>query len=155
MELIPQDELKNTYSFNFAPMIDFLFLMLALFAVLAVSRSALLDTEIALVELKPEANATSIRSKSERQPIHVSVTANGHYKWLTEFQEYPMDTVSAVQDELARQYKLGALPQDRTQTEVLLHIDRQAPWEPIAQLIFAVREVGFNIRPVYEPLDAQ
>lgn len=153
MELIPQEELKTTHSFNFAPMIDFMFLMLALFSVLAVSRSALLDTEISLVELKAEPEASSVRSKAERQPIHVSVTAAGSYKWLTEFQEYPMETVSAVQDELARQYKLGALPQDRTQTEILLHIDRKAPWEPIAQLIFAVREVGFNVRPVYEPLE--
>ncbi len=153
MELIPQDELKTTHSFNFAPMIDFLFLMLALFAILAVSRSALLDTEVSLVELKAEPNATSVRSKAERQPIHVSVTANGTYKWLTEFQEYPMETVSAIQEELARQYKLGALPQDRAQTEILLHIDKQAAWEPIAKAIFAIREVGFNVRPVYEPLD--
>lgn len=153
MQLIPQDELKTTHSFNFAPMIDFMFLMLALFAVLAVSRSALLDTEISLAELKAEPNATSVRSKAERQTIHLSVSSKGGYKWLTEFQEYPMENVHAVQEELARQYKLGALPQDQTQTEILLHIDKQAPWEPIARLIFGVREVGFHVRPVYEPLE--
>lgn len=153
MELIPHDELKSTHNFNFAPMIDFLFLMLALFAVLAVSRSALLDTEVSLVELKPETNATSIRAQSERQPIHISVLPSGTYKWLTEFQEYPMQSAQAIQQELARQYQLGALPQDKNQTEILLHIDRHAPWEPIAQLIFSIREVGFNVRPVYETAD--
>ena len=51
MELIPHDELKPAQSFNFAPMIDFLFLMLALFASLAVSRAALYDAEVDLVQL--------------------------------------------------------------------------------------------------------
>lgn len=151
MELIPHDELKGNNSFNFAPMIDFLFLMLALFATLAISRAALSDTEVELATLKQENPANGLHPKAQGHSIHLSITEEGSYKWLTEFQEYPMESVSAVQEELARQYKLGALPQERTQTEVLLHIDRKAPWEPIAQLIFAIREIGFNARPVYEP----
>lgn len=150
MEMIPSDEWKHTQGFNFAPMIDFLFLMLSLFAVLAVSRAALLDTRVDLVELTPEPNATTLRSQAEKQPIHISVLSDGSYQWLTEFQEYPMPSPEAVQKELARQYQLGALPQDKNATEILLHIDRRAPWEPIAQLIFAVRELGFEARPVYE-----
>ena len=86
MELIPHDELKPASNFNFAPMIDFLFLMLALFATLAVSRAALYDTEVELVELKPEKGAASLRAK-EIQQINLSITAAGGYKWLTEFQE--------------------------------------------------------------------
>lgn len=143
-----EDELKTGHQFNFAPMIDFLFLMLALFATLAISRATLFDTEVELAELKPEKSA---HSHADRHPIHLSVNAEGKYKWLTEFQEYPMTTPAAVQEELARQYKLGVLPQDRGQTEVLLHIDRKAPWGSVAELLFAVREVGFAIRPVYEP----
>ncbi|MGB7978907.1 MAG: biopolymer transporter ExbD [Chlamydiales bacterium] len=149
MELIPHDELKPANHFNFAPMIDFLFLMLALFATLAVSRAALYDSEVELVELKPEKGAASLRAK-EVQQIHLSITATGGYKWLTEFQEYPMETVRAIQEELARQYQMGALPEDKTRTEVLLHIDRKAPWDPIAKAIFAIRELGFNARPVYD-----
>ncbi|MDE3045666.1 MAG: biopolymer transporter ExbD [Verrucomicrobiota bacterium] len=147
MELIPQEEIKTGHQFNFAPMIDFLFLMLALFATLAISRAALLDTEVELAELKADkANTSNV----DRHPIHLSITAEGKYKWLTEFQEYPMISVDAVQEELARQYKLGVLPQDHNQTEVLLHIDRKAPWDSIAKLLFGVREVGFPVRPVYE-----
>jgi biopolymer transport protein ExbD len=152
LELIPHDELKPSHSFNFAPMIDFLFLMLALFATLAVSRAALYDSEIELAQLKPDQGGTSLRSK-EIQQVHLSITANGTYKWLTEFKEYPMETIEAIQEELARQYQLGALPQDKTKTEVLLHIDKKAPWEPIAKAIFAVKEVGFNGRPVYDTVD--
>ncbi len=149
MELIPHDELKPSHNFNFAPMIDFLFLMLALFATLAVSRAALYDSEVDLVELKPEKGAASLRAK-EIQQINLSIAANGGYKWMTEFQEYPMETVQAIQEELARQYQLGALPEDKSKTEILLHIDRKAPWDPIAKAIFAIREVGFSARPVYD-----
>ncbi len=153
MELIPQEELKGGHNFNFAPMIDFLFLMLALFATLAVSRAALFDTEVKLAELTPEVKGKQLQSKGEIHPVHLSVSAEGKYKWLTEFQEYPMQTPAAVQDELGRQYQLGILPKDRTQTEVLLHIDKKAPWEPVAELLFAVRQVGFEARPVYEAAD--
>lgn len=149
MELIPHDELKPNHNFNFAPMIDFLFLMLALFATLAVSRAALYDAEVELVELRPEKGAASLHAK-EIQQINLSVTAAGTFKWLTEFQEYPMETVQAIQQELNRQHEMGALPQDKTKTEVLLHIDRKAPWEPIAKVIFAIREIGFSARPVYD-----
>ncbi|MBU6447197.1 MAG: hypothetical protein KGQ49_07350, partial [Verrucomicrobia bacterium] len=62
MELVPHDELKHTQSFNFAPMIDFLFLMLSLFATLAISRAALYDAEIELAQLKPEKGAASLRA---------------------------------------------------------------------------------------------
>lgn len=152
MELIPHDELKPANTFNFAPMIDFLFLMLALFATLAVSRAALYDAEVDLVELKPEKGAASLRAKEVHQ-INLSINANGSFKWLTEFQEYPMETVQMIQEELARQYQLGTLPQDKGRTEILLHIDRKAPWEPIAKAIFAIREVGFTARPVYDSFE--
>lgn len=152
MELIPHEELKPSTQFNFAPMIDFLFLMLALFATLAVSRAALYDAEVELVELKPEKGAASLRAK-EVQQINLSITEKGAFKWLTEFQEYPMESIQAIQEELIRQYQMGALPQDKNKTEVLLHIDKKAPWEPIAKVIFGVREVGFNARPVYDSLD--
>ena len=149
MDLIPHDELKPKNSFNFAPMIDFLFLMLALFATLAVSRAALFDSEIELAQLKPEEETASLRAKDIHQ-IHLSITSDGYYKWLTEFQEYPMEKTGDIQQELARQYQMGALPEDKSKTEVLLHIDKKAPWEPIASAIFSVREVGFSARPVYD-----
>lgn len=151
MELIPHDEIRPSHNINFAPMIDFLFLMLSLFATLAISRATLYDSEIQLVDLKPDPqNSSPLRSKQERQQVNLSVTAEGKYKWITEFQEYPMETIGVVQEELAKQYQIGALPQDKGLTEILLHIDRQAPWEPIANLIFALRELGFTAHPVYE-----
>lgn len=152
MEMIPHDELNKSQTFNFAPMIDFLFLMLALFATLAMSRAALSDTEIELAKISHAAQAG--QAKPQMHSINLSIDATGNYKWLTEFDEYPMASTDAIQEELARQYASNALPQDKSQTEILLHIDKKAPWEPIAQAIFSVRELGFSARPVYENVAA-
>ena len=148
MEMIPHDELNKGHTFNFAPMIDFLFLMMALFATLAMSRAALSDTEIELAKIKTQNKSSHVSGQLHR--VHLSIDAEGKYKWLTDFQEYPMASCVAIQEELARQYNQNALPQNKADTEVLLHIDKKAPWETIAQAIFSVREVGFCARPVYE-----
>src|SRR3990167_7239951 len=144
MELIPHDEIRPNHNFNFAPMIDFLFLMLSLFATLAISRATLYDSDITLAEIKKEKEKTPLRSKRETQQIHISINEKGGYKWLTELQEYPMSNVQAIQEELSRQYQIGALAKDKIKTEILLHIDKNAPWESIARVLFGVREVGFD-----------
>ncbi len=155
MDLIPYEDLKKAPAFNFAPMIDFLFLMLSLFATLAISRATLLDSEVNLVELKPEKKTSSSHTKQDFQQINLSISSIGQYKWLTEFDEYPMENIQEIQKELARQYQIGALPQDKQKIEILLHIDQNAPWKPIAEAIFAIRECGFSAHPVYEPLESR
>jgi len=152
MDLIPHDELKPQNGLNFAPMIDFLFLMLSLFATLALSRAALYDSEIHLAELKPNAPDAPVKVTHQIQQIHLSINAGGSYKWITEFQEHAMGNIQEIQAEISRQYQIGALSQDKTRTEILLHIDKEAPWKPVADLIFAVRELGFSAHPVYEAL---
>ena len=151
MDLIPDEELKPKTSFNFAPMIDFLFLMLALFATLAVTRATLFDTKLSLAQLKPEMGAERVHSKEDLHQINLSINDQGQYKWITEIHSYAMDGIASVQQEIARQYSIGVLPSDKTKTQVLLHIDQKAPWDPIAQLIFGVREIGFEVLPLYEP----
>lgn len=148
MQLIPHDDLKIGQNFNFTPMIDFLFLMLSLFATLAISRAKLFDSEVNLVSVKPTEKTAS---RTQVQQINLSISANGEYKWLTEYAEYPMESVVAIQQELARQYEMGMLPKDKERTQVRLHIDQKAPWKPIAEAIFGVRELGFKAHPVYEP----
>ena len=133
-------------------MIDFLFLMLALFATLAISRAALYDSDINLAQIKTEPGQKPIGSRQEIHQINLTISALGLYQWLTEFHQYPMANTQAIQDELTRQYEIGVLGKDKAKTEVLLHIDKQAPWESISQLIFAIKEMGFNAHPVYEPL---
>lgn len=155
MDLIPYDDLKPAHNFNFAPMIDFLFLMLSLFATLAISRAALYDSEIHLADLKPGPQDMPVQTSQEIQQINISIDSKGAYKWITEFQEHPMENSLAIQNEISRQYQMGALAQDKSKTEILLHIDQKAPWQPIAELIFAVKEIGFIAHPVFEPIEMQ
>ena len=151
MSLIPDEHLKSSSNFNFAPMIDFLFLMLAFFATLAVSRASLYDTKLSLVQLRTEEGAQPIKQADESHQINLSVTSAGSYQWITEIQAYPMEDLERIKKELNYQHQIGLLPKDKHQTQILLHIDKNASWDPVAKLIFAIREEGFDAFPVYEP----
>jgi biopolymer transport protein ExbD len=153
MSLVPEEKLKPTSTINLAPMIDFLFLMLAFFATLAVTRATLFDTQLDLVKLQKDVDAKMISSKNEITQINLSVSKDGSYKWMTEIQDYPMENIGKIQNELFHHYNIGLLPKDKNQTQILLHIDKNASWEPIAQLIFAIKETGFNALPIYKQIE--
>jgi biopolymer transport protein ExbD len=134
-------------------MIDFLFLMLAFFATLAVTRTALYDTQLEMVQLQKAPSASPLYPQDPLYQIHLSVSREGLYKWITEIHDYPLETVDKLQKELVHQYETGLLPLDKSQTQVLLHIDKNAPWEAVAKLIFSIREIGFEANPVYTAKD--
>ncbi len=148
--MIPEEELKSYGSINLAPMVDFLFLIVAVFAVLAVTRAALYDKEIALVKVQPAKEDSPLAGQNDFYVINLSVNEQGQYKWITEFHEYLIEGCQGVQQELKKQQNLGLLPKEKEKTKVLLHIDKNAKWEAIAQLLFAVRQEGFQIHPVYD-----
>lgn len=150
MSLVPEEKLKPNLGINLAPMIDFLFLMLAFFATLAVTRATLFDTKLDLVKLKKEKEAKPISSKEEIYQINLSVSKDGNYKWITEIKDYNIGSLEEIQNELFHHYNIGSLPRDKSKTHVLLHIDKNAPWEKIAKLIFTVREAGFDAFPIYK-----
>ena len=64
-----------------------------------------------------------------------------------------MKDLKQIQNELFHHYNIGALPKDKAKTQILLHIDKQAPWENIVKLIFAIREAGFEAMPIYKQID--
>jgi len=149
MTFIPEEELKDRGGLTMAPMIDFLFLMLAIFASLAVSRIVTRDTEIELVKSSIALNASP--SHHEYKLVHLTVSAEGKYQWVTEVRDYAMDTPNQIAQELLRQYHQGLLPKDKLKTQILVKIDKNARWEPILNVILAIKEAGFEVRPVYEP----
>lgn len=153
MTFVPDEELKTQSGLTLAPMIDFLFLMLAIFASLAVTRMVMRDTEIDLVKSKAEtSSSTSLRH--EYKLVNISIAENGSYKWVTEIRDYPMENAEQIAQELSRQYVQGLLPEDKFKTQILLKIDRSARWEPILKAVLAIKEAGFEVRPVYEPLSS-
>lgn len=155
MSFVPEDELKGRSNLNLAPMIDFLFLMLMFFACLAITRVTTKDTDIDLVEIKAETQNAIADADTDFKIIQISITADGQYKWVTEVRDHVMDNADAIGVELLNQYSKGLLPADRLKTQVLLKIDQKATWDPILKAIFAIRDAGFEVRPVYQPEDLE
>ena len=149
--MIPEEELNNRRGINLAPMVDFLFLILAVFAVLAVTRTALYDSEVNLVKMDTQTPPPSMAEPQSGYTLILSIDESGQYKWVTEFNEYSLDGAQGVKRELLRQQELGILPKDKEKTKVLLHIDKNANWESVAKIIFAIKEAGYQINPVYSP----
>lgn len=148
MDLIPDEELKTKGFFNLTPMVDFLFLVIALFATLAFTRTALFDAELDLAKIKESAPASS--HQKDVHVINLCIGKTGQYKWITEFNEYSMDGVSAILQELSKQQDLGLLSSDKTKTKILLHIDKQTEWDPVARLVYSLKKTGYLAHPVYE-----
>ncbi len=151
MSFAPQEEIHGQRSINLAPMIDFLFLMLMFFACLAVTRITTRDTDIDLVEASGDKADASATGDSQFHVIHLSIMADGQYKWITEIRDYAMATPEEIFQELSQQYEKGLLPPDKSKTQVLVKIDKDAHWDPILKAIFAVRQAGFEVHPVYQP----
>lgn len=151
MDLIPDKEFRERQQLNLAPMVDFLFLVVGIFAVLAVTRTAISDFDINLATLSTNNNEAVAPAKSVEYIINLSINDKGQYKWICDTQEYLMENLEAIQKEMVKQQMLGVIPKEKNNVKVLLHIDKTAQWEPIAEAIFAVREMGFQIHPVYEP----
>ncbi len=151
MTFVPDECINGKTGLNLAPMIDFLFLMLIFFASIAVSRAAVKETQIDLVEIRQDPSTPCNPSKPFLKDIHININAKGEYVWSTEVHDYPMQTPEEIKEELCKQYDRGLISQEKSHTKVLLNIDRQAPWEAILPVIFSIREIGFETYPIYEP----
>ena len=147
MSLVPDEHFSPRLSFNFAPMVDFLFIVIAIFAVVAITRKALYDADVNLVQH----DAPNVKSTSNNasNTVNLSISALGEYKWLDLSEEQTFKTIQSVKEALLQQ--MG----DPAHSQILLHIDQNAQWTPIAKLIFAMHEEGFTVYPVYEKKESK
>jgi len=151
MSFIPDEIKKPKLGLNLAPMIDFVFLMLAFFASLTITKVTLKDTGISLVKVGATTELTKPEEEKIEKIISISITKEGGYKWLTEYHELFIKDAEQIGLELARQYEVGALPKEKEKTQVLLQIDQEAKWNAISQVIFSIRDQGFEVHPIYQP----
>lgn len=151
MSLIPDEYLQTGKKFPLAPMVDFLFLFLAVFACLAITRVSLHDAKIQLAKIAPKEGSSL--GDDLVCAVNVSIDAEGKLRWIGDLGEYEMRSPEELTAHLLEQHRLGSLPEEKEQTRIFLHIDKNAKWEPILDLIFAVRETGFSVHPVYESLN--
>lgn len=150
MDLIPDEELKPKALMNLTPMVDFLFLVIAIFSILAVTRTTLFDSEINLAKVTENDSLYPETIDPSEPVINLSVTKDGRYKWITEFNEYSMENVSSILGELSTQENLSLLPKENSKTKIFLHVDKQAEWDPVVQLIYSLKKKGYRVSPVYE-----
>lgn len=149
MTFLPKGTNHTDSHLNLAPLIDFIFLLLVVFATLAVSRITARETQVQLVKLQEE--PTSPSSKTAEHLIFITISSNGQYKWNTQIRDYEMTDSEMIRKELQLQYQKGLIPKEKNLTKVLLRIDKQAPWESILSLIFSIRQEGFDVKPIYTP----
>lgn len=150
MSFLSDDAFKGREGIFFAPMIDFLFLMLMFFACLAISRNTTKATDLELVKIN-EVEQVGYE-EMDQTLINIHINAEGLYSWVTEIKDYPLESTDAIFQELTSQYEKGILPQEKEKTHVLLKIDKDTKWEPILNAVFAIRKAGFNVFPIYEPI---
>ena len=147
MSLVPDEHFSPRLSFNFAPMVDFLFIVIAIFAVIAITRKALYDADVNLVQ--HDAPKVKSTPSAQSNTINLSISAHGEYKWLEASEEQTFKSIQAVKEALVQQHE------DPSQNQILLHIDQNAQWTSIAKLIFAMHEEGFTVYPVYEKKESK
>ena len=148
MSLVPEEHFSPRLTFNFAPMVDFLFIVIAIFSVVAITRKALYDAHVNLA--CHETPTTGAAPAKDSNTINLSISALGKYKWLDTKEGQTFDSTQTVKQEILNQIALGNLSTDHSQNQILLHIDQDAQWNPIAKLVFAMHEEGFTVYPVYE-----
>jgi len=146
MDLIPDEELKSKSFVNLTPMVDFLFLVIAIFSILAVTKTSVFD---ATIDLAKVANTNNSPQESTTNSVHLGIPQSGGYRWITEFNEYAMQNSSTILAELSNQKKLGLLPQESSKINIFLHIDKGATWDPIAEVIYSLKKAGYQVHPVY------
>ena len=148
--MIPDDQLKQFEKVQWAPMVDFLFIVVIVFATIAITRNVVQDSALQLVRALPEKESTTAPHHKSSHLVNLSINHLGKYKWLSENGEIFLDNAKAVGTTIASLKKQGVLPAQPHQVKILLHIDKSAPWQPIADVIFAVCEAGYDIHPVYQ-----
>ena len=147
MSLVPDEHFSPRLTFNFAPMVDFLFIVIAIFAVVAITRKALYDADVNLVK-----HDTPSVKKSPGSPCHtvnLSISASGEYKWIDASDTQTFESIQTVKEALLQHVD------NPSQNQILLHIDQNAQWTSIAKLIFAMHEEGFTVYPVYEKRESK
>ena len=148
MNLMPEEDPTHRASVNLAPMVDFLFLILAVFAVLSITTSKVFLEEIDLAQSE-DVDESSLAS-FEIEPLNLFVNKEGEYILEQNDTHVKFHKCQHLAHELHQQQASGLLPQDTSKVNILLHIDRQAEWEFVMQLLLGLQKAGFNVQTVYQ-----
>jgi biopolymer transport protein ExbD len=146
MNLLPDEDMSHRASINLAPMVDFLFLILAVFAVLSITSSKMFVEEIELAQTDEVNEAISY---ADQEPLHLFVNKEGEYILQKDNTPYKFFRCQHLNHELQKMRSSGELPYDPKKVSILLHIDKQAEWESVMQLLLSLQNGGYQVQTVY------
>ena len=150
VQMIPDDELKQFEKVQWAPMVDFLFIVIIVFATIAITRNVVHDRELRLAKALGKKESTLTMERQTSHIVNLSINHLGKYKWLSESNELFFENAKQLSERLILLKNQKKLPTQANRVKILLHIDKTAPWQPIADVIFAVRDAGYDVHPVYQ-----
>lgn len=150
IKLIPDEEMRRFEKVQWAPMVDLLFIIVIVLATLAITRTTLHNTDVSLVRLPSKEQRHLANAHSGAHIVNLSVNASGKYHLLLGTVDILFETPQHLQAKLLEQQKKGILPKSNHRIKVFLHIDKTAPWQPIAEVILSLRGAGFAVNPVYQ-----
>lgn len=150
MRFIKKEFMESRGGINLAPMVDFLFLVVAIFAVIAVTRTSIFDSQIHLAEINDTSEYHPLDTNREMYTVNISLSKEGKLKWLTESEDLAFGSPAEVSFQLDKMVDEGSLPEKREETRVLLHIDKEAQWDPIVNLVQTLNQAGYSPHPVYQ-----
>lgn len=145
MTLLPEDA-PSPPMINFAPMVDFLFLIVTAFAVIATARSPLFDVQVQLKEADKEALQHLHATDNTGRAFNITITEGGDYFWLTQGGRLPIKGADALKE------MFQWLTQESGSFPVYLHIDKNAKWEGVSDVIMAAKQVGLDVYPVHKDI---
>lgn len=147
MSLIPDSELSQSKGLNMAPMVDLLFILLAVIIVAFITRAAIFDTEFKLVKAKTE-EKIPIDTSAALKGLMVKVFEKGLYTLTFEGTETSYENVeelSSAISKLVNEHKIT-----KSEHPVLLKIEKDSKWESVAEVILKTKQIGLEVRPLYE-----
>ncbi len=147
MSLIPEKYRQTNLSFHFTPLIDFLFIIVAVFALFITTKKNLYQTQVNLI--KHDASIKNFKDKKS-SVLNLGISASGLYQFLDREKPQTLETIQMVKQALFHQIEQGNFPSDPRENHIFLHIDQKAEWSVIGTLLLALHQEGFIVYPIYE-----
>lgn len=147
MSLIPEEELKKQQGLNLAPMVDFLFLIIAVLACMALTHAFLFDSDLKLAQINESAAHNS--PTDPKGILHLSLDSQGSCRWLLESALPQPTELSRLSEDVMTFRTLGLFPSSG-EVKIFLHIDQHVEWGQAVNAILTARQTGLAVHPVFE-----
>lgn len=133
--MIADEYLDEKQSMSFAPLVDFLFLIIAVLSCALISENILESTNINLTSTEKSSATTQITS--DNFSLDIGIDKMGNYFLYIDNALTPLN-ISELDQYLNASKKAS------------LYIDKDAKWDHLAPLILQLKEKGVEVSPIFQ-----